>query len=94
MVNFGLFYHQSWWKGKDEIPLPDLNYIRNESHKPNENAIDVFDSRVEAEKRRDYLNSKLASNQTGQYYVAPTTQETKVVQKRFSIRGSNIQSWK
>ncbi|MES0290847.1 hypothetical protein [Citrobacter freundii] len=94
MVNFGVFYHQTWSDGKKEIPLPDLNYVRTDSHRHKESALDVFNSRMDAQHRADELNSRLASNQTGKYYIAPTTQNTNFVQKRFSIRGSNIDYWK
>ncbi|HAU3157917.1 TPA: hypothetical protein JDD75_000456 [Salmonella enterica subsp. houtenae] len=94
MINFGVFYHQAWSDGKKEIPLPDLNYVRTDSHKYKESALDVFSSRMDAQHRADILNSRLASNQTGKYYIASTTQNTNFVQKRFSIRGSNINSWK
>ncbi len=89
-----MFYHQVWGDGKKENPLPDLNYVRTDSHKHKESALDVFSSRMDAQNRADVLNSRLASNQTGKYYIAPTTQNTHFVQKRFSIHGSNINSWK
>ncbi|EDS6038967.1 hypothetical protein ZL39_002157 [Salmonella enterica subsp. enterica] len=94
MVKFGVFYHQSWGAGKIEIPLPDLNYIRTNSHRDKESALNVFSSLMEAQKNADTLNSRRAPNQTGQYYVAPTTQDYSKSLKRYSVRGSNVQGWK
>ena len=94
MVKFGVFYHHAWGDGKKEIPPPDLNYIRTDPHKNNEIALDVFDSRMDAQNRAELLNSRMAKNQTGQHYVAPTTQETKTAQKRFKFPCTSIYGWK
>lgn len=49
---------------------------------------------MDAQKRADLLNSRMAKNQTGQHYVAPTTQETKTAQKRFKFPCTSIYGWK
>lgn len=94
MIKFGVFYHQSWDSLKYNIPLPDLNYVRTNEHKPKENAIDIFNSRMDAQNRCDLLNSRRASNETGQYYVAPTMQEYNGHQKKYHLNGQNLSGWK
>lgn len=94
MNKWGVFYHHSWSGSCENIPLPDLNYVRTDSHIKNESVIDIFNTKDDADRRRDELNSRLHSNQTGEYYSAPTTQNTNYVQRRFRILGSKIDSWK